>query len=172
MDLPPELIAPAMAPFTGQAEAKIDDKLRLAVPAKYRALADRMLQETPNGDGESSGDGRVAWYCVPWPDGGLLRLYPEPRFSELSRNRVDTLTPDSETMDQEATVFGFAERVEPDKSGRVVLQKWHLELVELTKDVVVVGVNDHLEIRDREAWEASKAERFQKLRDLAARPAG
>ena len=150
-----------MAPFTGQAEAKIDEKLRMAIPAKFRALVDQP---------EGGKDGRSGWYCVPWPAGGLLRLYPEDRFTELSRDRVATLTPEAGVMDQEAEVFGFAERMDPDKSGRVVIQKWHLELVGLARDVAVIGVNDHLEIWDRDAWEALKAERFAKMRALAGKP--
>lgn len=51
--------------FTGQAEITIDAKQRLAIPSKFRARLPKDQTED-----------KTSWFCVPWPDGSLLRLYP------------------------------------------------------------------------------------------------
>ena len=48
--------------------------------------------------------------------------------------------------------FGGASEDVPDKQGRVLLPAPLLRYGKLTKDVTVVGSNDHLEIWDRAAW--------------------
>lgn len=141
--------------FTGQADVTIDAKQRLAVPAKYR----QQLESASQGN---------AWISVPWP-GGLVRLYPEARFAELAGASGGTLTPDRDQAELEAALFGFAERLEMDSAGRVVLPRGHLDMTGLTGEVVVLGVRDRLEVRDRAAWKASGAERFNSLPELVAR---
>lgn len=141
--------------FTGHSENTIDSKLRLAIPAKYRNQWD------PSRDGG-------AWYCIPWPT-GHLRLYTETTFRELASQGANTLTPDAEEADLESDLFGFAERLEMDATGRVGIPKTHVELVGLGSEVVVVGARVRLEVHDRAAWTASTQERFRKLPDLVAR---
>ena len=145
--------------FTGQAEITIDAKQRLAIPAKFRSRV-----ETASGDGPPP-----AWYCVPWPHEGVLRLYTEGDFERMADDGAHTLTPDQDVADLETTLYGLAERVEQDKSGRVRLPAKLIELTGLPADVVVVGARNRLEVRDRQAWESSLADRFQQLRDLVAR---
>lgn len=141
--------------FTGQAELTIDAKQRLAIPAKYRAQWD------PAKHGN-------AWICVPWP-GGILRLYPETRFEQLADSGRGTLIPDRDEADLEATLFGFAERLEMDSAGRVVLPRGHLERTGLTGEVLVIGARDRLEVRDRGAWRSTEPDRFNSLPELVAR---
>ena len=141
--------------FTGHAELNIDAKGRLAIPAKYRSQWD------------STRDG-AAWYCVPWPDGSL-RLYTEKRFEQLAEKGDQTLTPDEDSATLESDLFGFAERIEPDSAGRIVIPRAHVELAGLGSEVVVVGARNRLEVRDKSKWTASTGERFAKLPTLVAR---
>lgn len=138
--------------FTGHSEHTIDAKQRLAIPAKYRS------------QWKESTEGR-AWFCVPWP-GGVLRLYPEKTFESLADAQAQTLTPVSDEADLEADLFGFAERLEMDKTGRISIPKSHLEMVGLSGDVVVVGARNRLEVRERAPWLASRADRFARLPSL------
>lgn len=138
--------------FTGHSEHTIDAKQRLAIPAKYRS----QWKESTEGK---------AWICVPWP-GGMLRLYPEKTFEILADSQAQTLTPASDEADLEADLFGFAERIEMDKSGRISLPKSHLDLVGLTSEVVVIGARNRLEVRDRATWLASRSDRFARLPSL------
>ena len=41
---------------------------------------------------------------------------------------------------------------ELDRQGRVTLPGRHLEFAGITRDVTIIGVQDHIEIWDRVAW--------------------
>ncbi|MBX3390298.1 MAG: hypothetical protein KF691_12690 [Phycisphaeraceae bacterium] len=143
--------------FTGSTELTIDAKQRLAIPAKYRSQWNEGI------------DGK-AWICVPWPEGMLLRLYPEgtfERIANLQNAGRETLMPSSDQAQLEAEFFSLAERVEPDSAGRLSLPKQHLELVGMPSEVVVIGVRDRLEVRGRDAWKPNLKERFQTMPRLA-----
>lgn len=139
--------------FTGFSEHTIDAKQRLAIPAKYRNQWD------PQRDGG-------AWICVPWPT-GHLRLYTEAVFTQLSASDPGSLTPDEVEAGLDSDLFGFAERLEMDGSGRISVPRLHLELTGLGSEVVVVGAKNRLEVRDRAEWTSSMKERFQRLPELA-----
>ncbi len=135
--------------FTGQSQHTIDSKLRLAIPAKYRN------QWKASRDGE-------AWYCLPWPT-GHLRLYTEARFVELAERGEASLTPGSDEASLETTLFGFAERLEEDKAGRITIPRAHLDRAKIGADVAVVGARFRLEVHDRARWDASATEMFNRL---------
>jgi MraZ protein len=137
--------------FTGQAEITIDAKQRLAVPSKFRAR----LPENESG-----------WYSVPWPDGSILRLYPQRVFESQAAMLEDSLIAGSHSSRIDTSLFGFAELVETDAAGRVRLPKWHLDLVGLPSEVVVVGARNRLEVHARGAWQESLVERFREMAAL------
>ena len=56
-----------------------------------------------------------------------------------------------------------------DKQGRVSLPAALLQHAKLGRDVVVAGVNDHLEIWDRAAWQRELAEVEGSAEDVAER---
>ncbi|MBM4108103.1 MAG: hypothetical protein FJ255_04735 [Phycisphaerae bacterium] len=141
--------------FTGQADATIDGKSRLAIPAKYRTLLEQ-AGEPPT------------WFCMPWPE-GYLRLYPASRFERLADAGPDSLTPDADRASLDVAMFSLFEQLEMDTNGRVIIPRDHLALARLGTDVVVVGARNRLEVRDRGSWEAQRLERFQRLGQLAER---
>jgi len=144
--------------FTGHAELNIDAKQRLAIPAKYRA------QLSPERDG-------LAWFCVPWSN-GLLRIYTETTFTELSSKGDQTLATTEDQAEFEATLYGFAERIELDSAGRITIPKLHLQMTGLGTEVVIVGARNRLEVRDRNAWTATIPERFARLPSLVSKVEG
>lgn len=146
-----------MRKFIGEAEAIIDSKQRLAIPAKFRSRVDVKR------------DGK-AWVCVP-SHIGLLRLYTEETFDRLSDNLDDTVNPDEDEAEIESVLYGLSERLEPDSVGRIVLPKKHLEMARLGTEVVVTGVRNRLEVHDRERWKERVRNSFSKVgRPLDRRP--
>lgn len=138
--------------FTGQSQHTIDAKLRLAIPAKIRS------QWKPSRDGE-------AWYCIPWPT-GHLRLYTEAKFKELAERGEDSLTPRKDEASVEAVLYGYAERLEEDKAGRIMIPKQHMELAGIGMDVVLVGAKSRLEVHSQTAWNASAKDNFNRLAEM------
>ena len=78
---------------------------------------------------------------------------------------LDPLLPDTRLLQRH--FFGGASEDVPDKQGRVQLPAPLVRHGKLTKDVTVVGNNDHLEIWDRAAW-AERLEGIEGSADNAA----
>lgn len=140
--------------FTGNAEATIDAKGRLAIPAKFRKLV-------------SEQDGGM-WVCVPWP-GGVLRVYTGKEFERLASQGESSLTPNDDLAALQATLYGMAETIEADSANRIAIPQKLQEMVGLGSEVVVIGAKDRLEIHDRKAWQDSVAKRFSELPVLVAK---
>ncbi len=135
--------------FTGTFEHAIDAKHRLAIPAEVRNL---LLREAPAGIAGVDGAVPLALY-VTLGDGALC-LYTEAGFekraAELDQSALDA----DELLEYERMLFSLANRVELDAQGRVRLPDHLLKQSGLGTEVVLIGVKDHLEVRDRAAWMA------------------
>ncbi len=127
--------------FTGTYEHTIDAKKRLAIPSDVRSLLH-------NGDDE---DQPASLYVV-LGEGQALCLYTEGGFeqraAELDHSQLDA----DQLLTYERLLFSLAKRVELDKQGRIRLPENLLTMANLESDVVLIGVKDHLEVRDRETW--------------------
>lgn len=146
--------------FTGQAEAKIDEKSRLAIPAKFRSK---------DGSGEA-GSGTV-WYCVPWVKTQSLRLYPEPLYTALAEagRQGASLTPEEDRAELELILFSATEQAEQDGSNRIRLASWQVEALGLPGEVMVLGARDYLEVRSRVAWQTEFKDKLAAMASLADR---
>ena len=80
-----------------------------------------------------------------------------------------SLAPSRDEASLDAGIFGFAERLEMDKQGRVALPRHHLELTGLAGDVAVIGAGNRLEVYDRAAYQAARQGMFERLPDVADR---
>ena len=129
--------------FTGTYEHSIDAKNRLAIPADVR---DQVRHEA----GRKKGG---VYLYVTLGESGALCLYTadrwEQRSSELDASELD---PD-ELLAYEQLLYSQTHRVELDKQGRIRLPEMLLERSKLGSDVVLIGVKDHLEVRDRKTWQ-------------------
>lgn len=144
--------------FTGQAEATIDAKSRLAIPAKFRARWDQDAEGT-------------TWCCVPWIKTNTLRLYPLSTFEALSRagRTAPSLTPSDDRAELDLIIHSATEQVDIDANNRIRLVSWQVEGLGLPTDVVVLGAGDHLEIRDRASWQAEFKDKLAAMASLADR---
>jgi division/cell wall cluster transcriptional repressor MraZ len=143
-------------PFTGQAEANIDAKQRLAIPAKFRN------RWSPEHDGPT-------WFCVPWPQTGAIRLYTEKMHNELftAGRRDPSLTPDEDQAELDVILHSVTEQVDVDANNRIRLPAWQLEQLGLPREVIVLGAGDRLEIRARDAWHNEFNDRLAKMAELS-----
>ncbi len=83
-----------------------------------------------------------------------LSVWPEATFSQRAAQLEQSQRTASQTIAYERIYFALSHRVEMDKQGRVRLPDRLLQMSKLGSDVTVVGVNDHLEIWDRNNWDA------------------
>jgi MraZ protein len=131
--------------FTGTYEHSIDAKKRLAIPSEIRA---QILDEESNRPSEQS----VCLY-VTLGEGQALCLYTQGRFEQRAAELDQSELEAEQLLAYERLMFSLARRVEMDPQGRVRLPENLLAMTGLQSDVVLIGVKDHLEIRDRQAWQ-------------------
>jgi MraZ protein len=135
----------------GEYEHTIDDKNRLTLPAKFRKAFEGGVVVTRGLDG-----------CV--------YAWTPDAFGEYRDSQLATLHPLSkEGRQMHRHFFSGASEQTPDKQGRVSIPPALLSHAKLGRDVVVAGVNDHLEIWDRAAWQRELAEVEGSAEDVAER---
>jgi MraZ protein len=135
----------------GEYEHTIDDKNRLTLPAKFRQSFEGGIVVTRGFDG-----------CV-------YAWTPEA-FEHYRDSQLASLPPLSQQgRRMHRHFFSGASETAPDKQGRVSIPPALLAHAKLGRDVVVAGVNDHLEIWDRAAWKRELAEVEGSAEDVAER---
>ena len=118
----------------GEYEHTIDDKNRLTLPAKFR---------------EELAGGVVVTRGMD----GCLYAYSAADWRERFQARVGALDPlQREGRKLQRHFFSGASEAELDKQGRIMIPAALLKYAGLSRDVVVAGVSDHLEIWDRDTW--------------------
>lgn len=126
--------------FRGSFEYSLDDRGRVAIPAKYRA-------EFPNG------------LAVITPASeGCLRVFPEAAFQRMSE---ETASIPATTRDGRRARRLFDARsfdAELDRQGRILVPAQLRELAGLNGTVVVAGNRECLELWAPDAWERELAD--------------
>lgn len=143
--------------FLGEYEHSLDAKRRLAIPAVFR---DAMNPEV-HGD---------TFIAAPGANGSLW-LWPERVFAEATAEFAKgDIAPDPRTGKFARFLFTKTAKVPFDSAGRVRIPDRLLDGYGLKTQVIVLGVGNHLELVEPEAWRAlqdqedSEADVFEALR--------
>ena len=126
-------------PFVGEFSHTLDVKNRVFMPAKFR---------------EQLGE---AFYVTRKMNKNCLAVYSESEMEKISEmiNRF----PDSEVSEIKTFLFSKTVYLTPDANGRVVLIPSILSYAQIEKNVVIVGVGNHVEIWSDKLWEREEADR-------------
>ena len=126
--------------FLGTHTPRLDDKGRLILPAKFRdQLADGVVI--------TKGQERC------------LFVYTAAAFAAKA---ADQSAPGTKAeRDFQRLLFSSAFDEVPDRTGRVTVPAGLRTYAGLSRECVVTGVNDHLEIWDAETWRTYEAEQEQ-----------
>ena len=120
--------------FFGYADAKLDDKSRVAIPAKFR---------------HDMGEGPV--YLMASED-GWLSIFSEETF-EAIREEVKAQNPRTSREGREnwRSYWEFTEKVNTDSQGRATIPGRLLDKLKIKQpcDLVIIGMDEWVE-----AWEA------------------
>jgi MraZ protein len=119
--------------FTGEYRHTVDDKGRLAVPAKFRSQLE---------------DGAV---ISRWLD-ACLAIHTRAGWEALAARVAGLPITDPNSRLFTRYVFSGAVEAELDKQGRVVVPAYLREWAGLAEDAVVVGSRDHAEIWEPSRW--------------------
>lgn len=136
--------------FIGQYGHTLDEKGRLSVPIKYRAELAQGLVITRGLDRS-------------------LFLYPKVEWERLAQKLSALPLGTADTRAFARLMLAGAMEADIDGSGRVTVPQYLREYANLTKDVVVTGLYDRIEIWDAETWNAYCAKTEADGNDIAER---
>ncbi len=125
--------------FQGATQINLDAKGRMSVPTKAR---DPLTQ-----------GGTVKLVLTAHPEGCLL-LYPLPAWEPIRAKVMAFPSLDRQSNLWKRLLVGFAEEVDPDSAGRLLIPPVLRNYAHITRQVMLVGQGSHFEIWDLEAWNA------------------
>ncbi len=125
-------------PLTGTFNRNMDEKSRFAVPKRLR---DQLGEEELR-----------SLYVAPGTECSL-DLYSKEAFEKFA-DRVATMSPTrADIRNYKRLFYGQSERVELDSQGRIRIPDRLVSYAKLQKEVVLIGVHDHVEVWDATTWQ-------------------
>ncbi|MGE0605961.1 MAG: division/cell wall cluster transcriptional repressor MraZ, partial [Pirellulales bacterium] len=123
--------------LTGTFSRSLDEKLRLAIPKRLR-----------EGLG---GPDIVSLFVAPGTDSSLA-IYTETAFNQMAQRLAQSSPTQQDVRAFSRLFYAQAQRVELDAQGRVRLPPELAQVAGLTKETVLIGVQDHMELWDKKRW--------------------
>ena len=120
--------------FLGTHSPRLDDKGRLALPAKFRP-------DLEGGLVICKGQERC------------LYVFPTAQFATFTQGLADAPITDARARHYGRTLFASASNEIPDAQGRITVPPPLRSYAGLSKDCVVIGANNRIEIWDAQAWQ-------------------
>ncbi len=148
-------MSPSLLFLTGEYDHKLDSKNRLFIPGRLRECI------YPERDG-------LGFFLVFGPN-KILGLYPDNYYRRLALSEGGQLVPTAGLVDFERVTFALASHLELDPQGRLTLPPKMLERAQLGRDVVLIGVKDHIELWDAKVWKnylAGQLDEHEELLEL------
>jgi transcriptional regulator MraZ len=121
--------------FLGTHTPRLDDKGRLALPAKFRSDLEGGLVIT-------KGQERC------------LFVFPMPEFTRITELLRTAPVTQRTVRDYSRVFFASASHEVPDGQGRITVPVQLREYAGLSKDCVVIGANSRVEVWDATAWQS------------------
>lgn len=121
----------------GEHKHTIDDKKRLAIPAKWRKEVGRQVVITPGLD-------------------NCLFVYTLKEWKRISEKLASLSMLRADTRSFNRFMLGGAAECEVDSMGRILLPDYLREFAGLRTKTVIAGVHSRLEIWDERRWQACK----------------
>ena len=124
--------------FRGVAQLSLDSKGRLAVPSRYReALLVRCA-------------GRLV---ITADYDKCLLIYPQPDWEPIQQKLMGLSSLNPRIRDLQRQLIGYAEDIDMDAAGRVLISSALRDFAALGKSVVLVGQGNKFELWDQEKWD-------------------
>jgi len=125
--------------FIGEYNHNLDDKGRLAIPAKFRAILKKGAVVTKGLD-------------------NCLFLYSKEQFETIAKKFSSLPIGSAKARAFSRHMLAGAMDVEFDNQGRITLPEYLRAFSGLKKKIIVAGLYNHLEIWDEVTWNKYKGE--------------
>jgi MraZ protein len=136
----------------------LDEKFRFALPKPIRAAVQQ-------------GGAETRFFVAPGTD-GCLAIYTEESFQSLGERLADGPPTGPDVRAFGRLFYAQAQGVELDGQGRMRLPAELVVLARLNREIVIIGVRDHIEIWNTEQWEKylrEKQEQYDRIAEQAFR---
>jgi MraZ protein len=141
-----------MGSLTGEYNSTLDDKGRLSLPSRLRAVLAGNVQIL------TKGMDKCLW------------LYPPEEWNLIKQKVMDSTTAfNSDSRSLRRRLIGPAQELEIDKAGRIAIPQTLREYAELNRDCVVVGQLEYVEIWDAEEYRNNAQENEDKYQAASER---
>ena len=134
--------------FIGEYQHNLDSKGRIIVPSKFRDELHSTFVLT------RGLDGCLSIYSLQQWEKMFEEINKLPTTKMAARKYVRTLT-------------STATECSPDNQGRIQIPSFLSKPVNITKECVFIGANDHIEIWDKATWEAYYADASDSFEEVA-----
>lgn len=120
--------------FMGEYVHSIDKKNRIIVPAKFREELGDLFVMTRGYD-------------------GCLYIFTKEGYEEFCAKSVGTYSMNKPNV-RKLIRFFAATPCEADNNGRIIIPESLRAHAGIEKDVISIGINDHIEVWDKSRWES------------------
>ncbi|CAA9331763.1 MAG: Cell division protein MraZ [uncultured Nocardioidaceae bacterium] len=134
--------------FFGTHTPRLDEKGRLFLPAKFR-------DELAEGLVVTRGQERC------------LYVWSTEEFAKLTERLRQAPVTNKNARDYVRMLFAGASDETPDKQGRITLAPMLREYASLSRDCIVIGAMNRIEIWDSASWQAYSEQQEQAFADLS-----
>lgn len=133
--------------FRGATNINIDAKGRLAIPTRYREALSRAC------------DGKVVITLSPRES--CLWMYPLNVWEDIERKLVALPSEDKAAERLRHILIGYADDMDMDGSGRVLIKEPLREQAKITKSSWLIGLGNKFEIWDDRLWQERRDQWLQ-----------
>lgn len=134
--------------FIGEYHHSVDEKGRMAVPAKFRAKLKNGAVVTKGLD-------------------NCLVIYPRSEWETLAEKLSSLPISQANTRAFSRLMLAGAMDIELDKQGRVIVPEYLRKYAHVKKKVVVAGLYNRLEVWNEDKWEEYRTETEEASNEIA-----
>jgi len=136
--------------FIGEYTYLIDEKKRLAIPAKFRQVLGKKAVLTRGID-------------------NCLVIYPLEEWQKLAKKLESLPSSQTDARAFARIMLAGAVDVELDKLGRILIPDYLKDYALLKKNVAIIGLSNRIEIWDEKKWQDYKERTEREIGDMAQR---
>lgn len=139
--------------YFGEALTRLDEKGRITIPAQFRK--------------PMSEKGHLLWYLSRGFDHCIF-MFCRDEWEKIVDHARQYPAMDADSLDYRRLLFSSVSEAGLDRQGRVAVAPHLREHAGLEKDAVLIGVNDHLELWDKEAWRSFRQSNETGFKEMAS----
>jgi MraZ protein len=138
--------------YSGEFQIKLDEKGRITVPRRIRDIM--------------TVHGHAIWFMTRGFD-NCISLYHWDEWKRIGERMKKAGSMKGRALDFRRFLVGGASESRPDQQGRMAVPQHLREFADIDKDAVLVGLGDHLELWNKEAFDGYVKGNEEQLKDLA-----